>query len=183
MLLAIRNASPLIDIPLHYSPTGPPPPTADIPVVLPFDSHNPPRISSPLAPPPAGSQLTRCIPRAGRTEGRPRRVRDYQQQRSQKDLQSETGINGIDCRYGDPKACSVTAVQYRKNFTAGLQQAGREKMKDEVLSISNVSSCGAPPARKPPQRPRCRFSPMLWRRRPRSDRGSSRGDLDTPQRN
>jgi hypothetical protein len=51
----------------------------------------------------------------------------------------------IDGRYGDPKACLTTVVQYWKNLTVGWRRAGRQKIKDEdVLSTSNVSGCSFP---------------------------------------
>jgi hypothetical protein len=46
---------------------------------------------------------------------------------------------GIEGAYDDPKACLSTVVQNYKNFTAGRQWAGHQKINDAVtLSTSNV---------------------------------------------
>lgn len=47
--------------------------------------------------------------------------------------------HAIDGRYGDPKACLSTVVQYWKNTMASLSQAGRPVRSDIVLSTTNVS--------------------------------------------
>lgn len=52
--------------------------------------------------------------------------------------------HAIDGRYGDPKACLTTVVQYWKNLTGGWRREGRETIRDEVvLSTSNVSDCSS----------------------------------------
>lgn len=46
---------------------------------------------------------------------------------------------GIEGKYDDPNAC-LSSVQTYKNFTAGWQWAGHEKIDDRaMLSTSNVS--------------------------------------------
>ncbi|KAH9841009.1 uncharacterized protein C8Q71DRAFT_701269 [Rhodofomes roseus] len=46
--------------------------------------------------------------------------------------------HAIDGRYGDPKACLTTVVQYWKNLTAGWRRTDRPKIRDDVvLSTSN----------------------------------------------
>ncbi len=47
--------------------------------------------------------------------------------------------HAIDGRYGDPKACLTTVLQYWKNTTASLSRAGRPVRSDIVLSTTNVS--------------------------------------------
>ena len=50
-------------------------------------------------------------------------------------------IDGKDGKNGDTRACVSTVVQPYKNFTAGWQWAGNEKIKEKVtLSTSNVTT-------------------------------------------
>ncbi|KAI0956552.1 hypothetical protein AcW1_005203 [Taiwanofungus camphoratus] len=46
-------------------------------------------------------------------------------------------ING---RYGDPKTCLTTIVQYWKNLTVGWQQIGHPKIRDDVV-LSTLNIC------------------------------------------
>ena len=49
--------------------------------------------------------------------------------------------HAIKGKYGDPKVCMRTVVQFWKNLTAGWQWARRGKIKDEVvLSTSNLNN-------------------------------------------
>jgi len=45
--------------------------------------------------------------------------------------------HAIDGRYGDPKACLTTVLQYWKNTTASLSRAGRPVRSNIVLSTTN----------------------------------------------